>query len=121
MQRLIDNLPEAGCVRVLSVTEKQFASRKILVGMPLFKCQHGAGAAVLKRPFLKKENPQSPGAMRVSSQSIVGFRGERGSYNCFPLAGDEAARNRKTVRFALPRFAKEPHPQICHPEPSFIG
>jgi CRISPR-associated protein Cas2 len=37
MQRLVDNLPEAGSIRVLSVTEKQFASMKILVGMPLFQ------------------------------------------------------------------------------------
>jgi hypothetical protein len=34
---------------------------------------------------------------------IVVFRGERGSYNNFPLAADKAARNRKTARFALPR------------------
>ena len=37
MQRLILNLPPAGSVRVLSVTEKQFASMKILVGLPLFQ------------------------------------------------------------------------------------
>jgi CRISPR-associated protein Cas2 len=37
MQRLVDNLPEAGSIRVLTVTEKQFASMKILVGMPLFQ------------------------------------------------------------------------------------
>ncbi len=37
MQRLITNLPPAGSVRVLSVTEKQFASMKILVGLPLFQ------------------------------------------------------------------------------------
>jgi len=41
--------------------------------------------------------------MRVSSEAIVGFRGERGSYNGFPFAGEKAAPNRKTVRFALPR------------------
>jgi hypothetical protein len=85
------------------------------------KGQRGAIAAVLKRLFLEKENPQGPRAVRVSSQSIVGFRGERGSYNGFPLAGDETARNRKTVRFALPRLAKEPHSQICHPKPCLIG
>ena len=37
MQRLIQNLPPAGSVRVLSVTEKQFASMKLLVGLPLFQ------------------------------------------------------------------------------------
>jgi len=37
MQRLILHLPPAGSVRVLSVTEKQFASMKLLVGLPLFQ------------------------------------------------------------------------------------
>ena len=37
MKRLIDNLPPDGSVRVLTVTEKQFASMKLLVGMPLFQ------------------------------------------------------------------------------------
>ena len=37
MQRLIQNLPPAGSVRVLTVTEKQFASMKLLVGLPLFQ------------------------------------------------------------------------------------
>lgn len=37
MQRLVQNLPPEGSVRVLSVTEKQFASMKLLVGLPLFQ------------------------------------------------------------------------------------
>ncbi len=37
IKRLIDNLPPAGSVRVLSVTEKQFAAMKLLVGLPLFQ------------------------------------------------------------------------------------
>lgn len=37
MKRLVDNLPPDGSVRMLSVTEKQFASMKLLVGMPLFQ------------------------------------------------------------------------------------
>lgn len=37
MQRLIQNLPPAGSVRMLTVTEKQFASMKLLVGLPLFQ------------------------------------------------------------------------------------
>lgn len=37
MKRLVDNLPPAGSVRVLTVTEKQFASMKLLVGLPLFQ------------------------------------------------------------------------------------
>lgn len=37
MKRLVDNLPPAGSVRVLTVTEKQFASMKMLVGLPLFQ------------------------------------------------------------------------------------
>jgi CRISPR-associated protein Cas2 len=36
-KRLVDNLPPDGSVRCLSVTEKQFASMKLLVGMPLFQ------------------------------------------------------------------------------------
>ena len=37
MQRLLANLPLEGSVRVLTVTEKQFASMKLLVGMPQFQ------------------------------------------------------------------------------------
>jgi len=37
MMRLVDNLPPEGSVRCLTVTEKQFASMKLLVGMPLFQ------------------------------------------------------------------------------------
>jgi CRISPR-associated protein Cas2 len=37
MKRLVDNLPPEGSVRCLSVTEKQFASMKLLVGLPLFQ------------------------------------------------------------------------------------
>jgi CRISPR-associated protein Cas2 len=37
MKRLVDNLPPDGSVRVLIVTEKQFAGMKLLVGMPLFQ------------------------------------------------------------------------------------
>lgn len=36
-KRLLINLPPAGSVRVLTVTEKQFASMKLLVGLPLFQ------------------------------------------------------------------------------------
>ncbi len=36
-KRLVDNLPSAGSVRCLSVTEKQFAGMKLLVGLPLFQ------------------------------------------------------------------------------------
>jgi CRISPR-associated protein Cas2 len=37
MKRLVNNLPPAGSVRVLTVTEKQFASMKLLVGLPPFQ------------------------------------------------------------------------------------
>lgn len=40
MKRLVGNLPAAGSIRVLTVTEKQYASMKILVGMPLFQEKH---------------------------------------------------------------------------------
>ncbi len=36
-QRLVHNLPPAGSVRLLTVTEKQFASMQLLVGLPLFQ------------------------------------------------------------------------------------
>jgi CRISPR-associated protein Cas2 len=37
MQRLVSNLPPEGSVRCLTVTEKQYASMKLLVGLPLFQ------------------------------------------------------------------------------------
>lgn len=37
LKRLIDHLPPAGSVRCLTVTEKQFAGVKLLVGLPLFQ------------------------------------------------------------------------------------
>lgn len=37
LKRLVAHLPPAGSVRILSVTEKQFASMKLLVGLPLFQ------------------------------------------------------------------------------------
>jgi CRISPR-associated protein Cas2 len=37
MKRLTDHLPSDGSIRVLTVTEKQFASMHLLVGMPLFQ------------------------------------------------------------------------------------
>lgn len=36
-QRLSANLPPEGSIRVLTVTEKQYASMKLLVGLPLFQ------------------------------------------------------------------------------------
>ena len=37
MKRLVGNLPPEGSIRVLTVTEKQYAGMKLLVGMPLFQ------------------------------------------------------------------------------------
>lgn len=37
MKRLVDNLPPAGSVRCLTVTEKQFSGMRLLVGLPLFQ------------------------------------------------------------------------------------
>lgn len=37
MKRLVSNLPPEGSIRVLTVTEKQYASMKLLVGLPLFQ------------------------------------------------------------------------------------
>ena len=45
MKRLVNNLPPEGSVRCLSVTEKQFASMKLLVGLPLFQEKKGWSSA----------------------------------------------------------------------------
>ena len=37
MKRLLVNLPPEGSIRVLTVTEKQYAGMKLLAGMPLFQ------------------------------------------------------------------------------------
>ena len=37
MKRLVDNLPPDGSVRCMTVTEKQYANTKLLVGLPLFQ------------------------------------------------------------------------------------
>lgn len=37
IKRLVSNLPPAGSVRMLTVTEKQFSSMKLLVGLPIFQ------------------------------------------------------------------------------------
>src|SRR5690606_26858048 len=37
LARLANNLPPAGSVRCMTVTEKQYAGIKLLVGMPLFQ------------------------------------------------------------------------------------
>lgn len=37
LKRLLVNLPPEGSIRVLTVTEKQYAGMKLLVGMPLFQ------------------------------------------------------------------------------------
>lgn len=37
LKRLVDNLPPAGSVRCMSVTEKQFAGIRLLVGMSIFQ------------------------------------------------------------------------------------
>ena len=39
--RVVANLPPEGSVRVLTVTEKQYASMKILIGLPLFQEKKG--------------------------------------------------------------------------------
>lgn len=37
MKRLVNSLPPEGSVRCLNVTEKQFSSMQMLVGLPLFQ------------------------------------------------------------------------------------
>lgn len=40
MKRLLANLPPEGSVRVLTATEKQYSSMRLLVGLPLFQEKH---------------------------------------------------------------------------------
>lgn len=47
LARLADNLPPAGSVRSLTVTEKQFAGMRLLVGLPLFQEKRVAAAQLL--------------------------------------------------------------------------
>jgi CRISPR-associated protein Cas2 len=47
LKRLIDNLPPAGSVRCMTVTEKQFAGIKLLVGPPRFSEKRGCAAQLL--------------------------------------------------------------------------
>ena len=54
VQRLVQNLPPEGSVRLLSVTEKQFASMKLLVGMPLFQEKVDNANEVLRTVGLPK-------------------------------------------------------------------
>jgi CRISPR-associated protein Cas2 len=37
LARLADNLPPQGSIRCMTVTEKQYAGMRLLVGMPLFQ------------------------------------------------------------------------------------
>ena len=37
IKRLVDALPPAGSIRCMTVTEKQFAGIRLLVGLPLFQ------------------------------------------------------------------------------------
>jgi CRISPR-associated protein Cas2 len=47
LKRLVDNLPPAGSVRCMTVTEKQFAGIKLLVGLPRFSEKRGTAAQLL--------------------------------------------------------------------------
>ena len=82
MKRLLANLPPEGSVRMLTVTEKQFASMKLLVGLPLFqekKGQRQPDGAVLKKHFARTKTRAPPSGARVSRGASVAIRGERGS------------------------------------------
>jgi CRISPR-associated protein Cas2 len=46
-QRVVANLPPEGSVRMLTVTEKQYASMKLLVGLPLFQEKQVNAAQIL--------------------------------------------------------------------------
>lgn len=47
IDRLVNNLPPKGSVRAMTVTEKQYASMRILVGEPFFQEKPVAGSQML--------------------------------------------------------------------------
>lgn len=47
LARLADNLPPEGSVRSMTVTEKQYAGMRLLVGMPLFQEKKVAASQML--------------------------------------------------------------------------
>lgn len=47
LQRLTNNLPPEGSVRSMTVTEKQYAGIKLMVGLPLFQEKHVAAKQML--------------------------------------------------------------------------
>ena len=47
MKRLLVNLPSEGSIRVLTVTEKQYAGMKLVVGLPLFQEKKVNSAQIL--------------------------------------------------------------------------
>lgn len=66
LKRLIDSLSPAGSIRCMTVTEKQFAGIRLLVGMPLFQ---------------EKKVPAQLGRAGNWGGQIVVFRGVGGIYN----------------------------------------
>lgn len=72
MKRLIDNLPPDGSVRCLSVTEKQFASMKLLVGLPLFQEKKSIlNNYCCSKQFFYSKHPSHVSGKGVSVRSIV--------------------------------------------------
>ncbi len=47
LARLADNLPPEGSVRCMTVTEKQYAGMRLLVGLPLFQEKKVAASQML--------------------------------------------------------------------------
>lgn len=64
LKRLVDNLPPAGSIRCMTVTEKQFAGIRLLVGMPLFRKKRSRQTKCCssENGFPEKNSPQlTPG------------------------------------------------------------
>ena len=75
MKRLVNSLPPEESVRCLTVTEKQYASMKLLVGLPLFQEKSSQGqsnAAVLICNFSNRMPAQpKPGGRLRARASVV--------------------------------------------------
>ncbi|MFN3612789.1 CRISPR-associated endonuclease Cas2, partial [Tepidimonas sp.] len=83
LARLAENLPPEGSVRAMTVTEKQYASMRLLVSMPLFRKKRFRPLSCCcfeENSRTKNPHPAQAGWGFERGQ-IVAIRGERGSYN----------------------------------------
>ena len=77
MKRLLNSLPPEGSIRVLTVTEKQYASMKILVGLPIShkKLHTPPTTWFFSKPILKKKPRPTPRLARVPAGRECSYPG----------------------------------------------